>query len=307
MVGDRRGDLGNSEAQLEEERVDRGWDGGDAVVTEQRLCRPVDVALVGDAGGEVRFHRLVAGTEDAVEILVDCQQLDVVAEVGRHNTCGRGRIGRRDRQHMSCEAGDEAVVTDLQYGYPVGADHLLIDEADEAARIDREARILGLRNGADVAGPVLTAVIGPAQVQCRIGCAGSGHVGDVNAVGIVGVNRDSEVRSVTIVAEGRILEVRVIPRVGNPGRDPHARLTIAGIEQSLERWGRGAPVEVLHNHDVAQIGWRGDRPVITVERAVDRAVAVDCGARRRHVEGKAHVERGRGGSWRRRRGIERTR
>ena len=71
---------------------------------------------------------------------------------------------------MGVEAGGEAVVTDLQYGHPVSADHLLIDEADDAARIDREARVLCLGNGADVAGPVLAAIVGPDR-RCSVASA----------------------------------------------------------------------------------------------------------------------------------------
>ena len=279
---------------LKKERIDRGGNRGDAVVAQERLRRPVYIALVGDAGGKVRPHRFVSGTEDAVKVLADRQQLDVVAKIGGHHVGGRRRIGGSDSEHVGCEAGEEAVVADLQHRHPIGADHLLIDEADHTARVDAEAGVLGLGNDAEVVRPVLSAVVRRAQVQDGVGGSGAGHVGDQDAVGVGGIDRDGEVRTVAVVAEGGVLEIRVVPGVGDAGGNPHPCLAVAGIDQRLERRRGSAPVQVLHDDDIALIGGGTDSAVVAVERRIDGATGVDRRASGRHVEGEAHVERGRG-------------
>ena len=56
---------------MDEEGIDRFDDAARAVGAEQRLRRPVGVALVGDAAREVRVVGAVGAGEDAVVVVAD--------------------------------------------------------------------------------------------------------------------------------------------------------------------------------------------------------------------------------------------
>jgi len=66
---------------FEEEVIYRDLYGGRVVDVEQRVCGPVCVALVDDAGREILLPRCVISRENSVEVLSHSHQVRVVAQV----------------------------------------------------------------------------------------------------------------------------------------------------------------------------------------------------------------------------------
>src|SRR5271156_4538072 len=125
-------------------------------------------------------------------------------------------------------------------------------------------------------------------MQGFVGCTCSGRVDDVDALHVVWVHCDGEVRTVSVVAETWILKVRVVPRVGNRSRNPYPHFSIAGIDKCLECRQRPAPIEVLDDDHIAEAC--GARAMVTVKGTIDRPTAVDCCASGGHITWKADIK-----------------
>ena len=66
---------------VEEERVYRRLNDGDAICAKQPVIRPVSRSLVGDAVREVGHVRRVVAAEDPVEVGADGEKSNVVTDV----------------------------------------------------------------------------------------------------------------------------------------------------------------------------------------------------------------------------------
>lgn len=270
-VGVRR-ELG----QLHEEGVDRDGDGRHAVVGEQRLVHEVGVAQEGDAVGEVGVIGGVVGREDAVEVLADGHEVDVVAEVGAE---GPDRGGGRDRGEDEVGEAPPVVGGRLQVGDPplrgAGAGELLVEEADRAAAVDRQRWVGGPADLAEVGHrPGRAAVLRASHVQ-GVGGADQVGPGHVEAARVPGVDGDGDVRGhPALLAES----LSPVERDRYPGHHPLSHCSVPGrrgrVRERGERGGSRPPVVVPHDHQVAgEVAPAGRRPP-PVEDRVDGAVVV---------------------------------
>jgi hypothetical protein len=115
---------------------------GSIDVRQERLRPHVHVSLENDALGEVRGIRRVVRAEDAVEVLADGHQADVVAEVRAEDP--RRRVRRRVRENPVVDRRP-VVVRQLDVRLPAlvrrRPRQLLVHEADASSAVDRERRV----------------------------------------------------------------------------------------------------------------------------------------------------------------------